>query len=197
MSVNLEKSQSAPLQSSHWYKKCLCVAFSAALMAGCASNPDTAYDESAADQVEGQVVDSDGVDEGATGLGSDGGVDSDVLAQGMGQDSQLREAVVFYFDFDLAELKPEAFGPLQAHARFLMENPAAQIRLFGHGDERGTREYNIALGERRAKSVANYLKVQGVNPGQLEVISYGEERPAAYGNSEQAWALNRRVELVY
>ena len=69
------------------------------------------------------------------------------------------------------------------------------IRLEGHGDDRGTREYNLALGERRAKSVADYLVLQGVSRSQIEVISYGEEKPVAFGQNEQAFALNRRVEL--
>jgi peptidoglycan-associated lipoprotein len=78
-----------------------------------------------------------------------------------------------------------------------MENPRRRIRLEGHTDERGSREYNIGLGERRALSVRRYLLLQGVSSDQLTTVSYGEERPAVLGSNEQAWAQNRRVELVY
>lgn len=112
-------------------------------------------------------------------------------------DLELRSTKVFYFDYDLADLKADAFEPLKAHARFLMANRGAKVRLEGHCDERGTREYNIALGERRGNAVAKFLKVQGVSSSQIEVISYGEERPVSLGHTESAWAMNRRVELVY
>ena len=78
-----------------------------------------------------------------------------------------------------------------------MRTRSGLVRLEGHADERGTREYNLALGERRAKAVANYLAIQGVPRPQIEVISYGEEKPAALGQGESAWAQNRRVELIY
>ncbi|MDD5274204.1 MAG: OmpA family protein, partial [Methylovulum sp.] len=75
--------------------------------------------------------------------------------------------------------------------------PSQHITLEGHGDERGSREYNIALGEQRAKSVASIMKIQGVSESQISVVSYGEEKPAAFGNDESAWELNRRVEINY
>ena len=83
---------------------------------------------------------------------------------------------------------------LDVHAKDLKAN-GARVVLEGHADERGTREYNMALGERRAKAVQRYLVLQGVSPAQLEVVSYGEERPVATGSDEQSWAQNRRVEL--
>ena len=86
---------------------------------------------------------------------------------------------------------------LRAHAQHLNTNPNAMVRLEGHADERGTREYNVALGERRGNAVAKYLRLNGVSASQMEVISYGEEKPVAYGHDEQSWAANRRVELVY
>jgi peptidoglycan-associated lipoprotein len=101
---------------------------------------------------------------------------------------------VFYFDFDKATLKPESIAALRIHAQRLVANPV-NVRLDGHADERGTREYNIALGERRAYAAKEFLVLQGVNGEQIEVISYGEERPADAGNNEAAWALNRRVEI--
>lgn len=107
----------------------------------------------------------------------------------------LRQTV-FYFDFDVAEFKPEDRQTLMYHARDLSANPNKRIRLEGHADERGTREYNLALGERRANGILNFLIVNGASRAQIEVVSYGEERPAAMGETEQAYARNRRVEIV-
>jgi len=101
---------------------------------------------------------------------------------------------VFYFDFDKSILKPEARAALSIHAERLISYPQ-NTRLEGHADERGSREYNMALGERRANAVKEFLVLQGVNPAILEVISYGEERPQVLDSNEQAWAMNRRVEL--
>ena len=103
-------------------------------------------------------------------------------------------ATVFYFEFDKAVLNDEARAALMQHAEFLKANPAS-IRLEGHADERGTREYNMALGERRAKTVKEYLVLQGVAASSMEVISYGEERAASFGSNESSWRMNRRVEL--
>lgn len=102
---------------------------------------------------------------------------------------------VFYFEFDKSDLSAEDRDALVYHAAELKANPNRRIRLEGHADERGTREYNLALGERRAQSVERYLQVQGVSATQMEVISYGEERPADTGTTEAAYSKNRRVEL--
>lgn len=107
----------------------------------------------------------------------------------------LRQTV-FYFDFDIAEFKAEDRDTLTYHARDLAANPNKRIRLEGHADERGTREYNLALGERRANGILNYLIVNGAARTQIEVVSYGEERPAQTGQTEQAYGQNRRVEVV-
>jgi peptidoglycan-associated lipoprotein len=108
---------------------------------------------------------------------------------------QLR--TVFYFDFDQAVVRQEGFSDLEAHARYLSQNPSASVRLEGHADERGTREYNMALGERRAKAVERLLVVNGAGNSQVESISFGEEKPAVVGHSADAWGKNRRVELIY
>lgn len=102
---------------------------------------------------------------------------------------------VFYFAFDNSELTTEARAALVHHANNLKANPGMRVRLEGHADERGTREYNLALGERRAQAVERYLQVQGVSAGQLETVSYGEERPADTGTTEAAYSRNRRVEM--
>lgn len=103
---------------------------------------------------------------------------------------------VFYFDFDIAEFRPADREVLTFHARDLAANPRKRIRLEGHADERGTREYNLALGERRAIGILNYLIVNGAARSQIETVSYGEERPQDRGSSEQAYGRNRRVEVV-
>jgi len=104
---------------------------------------------------------------------------------------------VLYFDLDSSQISDEDREIIAAHARFLAAHPDISIVLEGHADERGTREYNLALGERRAKAVQQLLVLQGVDPRQVQVISFGEERPVALDHNESAWRLNRRVEILY
>ena len=113
----------------------------------------------------------------------------------MARDNALRTRI-FYFDFDVAEFHAEDRETLTYHARDLASNPGKRIRLEGHADERGTREYNLALGERRANGIMNFFIVNGASRAQIEVVSYGEERPAAQGQTEAAYARNRRVEII-
>lgn len=101
---------------------------------------------------------------------------------------------VFYFAFDKAVLSDDSRAALIENAQFLMSNPRA-VRLEGHADERGTREYNMALGERRANAVKDFMILQGVSGSMIEVVSYGEERAASFGSNAAAWSMNRRVEL--
>jgi len=104
---------------------------------------------------------------------------------------------VIYFDFDSSEIRPEFASVVSAHARHLASFNTARVRLEGHTDERGSREYNIALGERRAQAVRRAMMLQGASDGQLTTVSYGEERPAAEGADEAAYEKNRRVEISY
>ncbi|WP_317929114.1 peptidoglycan-associated lipoprotein Pal [Halioxenophilus sp. WMMB6] len=127
-------------------------------------------------------------DTSATTTGID---DSGVMAE---EEEPVVLGTVFYFDFDKYQLKSEARALLTAHAEQLIASPR-QIRLEGHADERGSREYNMALGEKRATAVKEFLVLQGVDPALIETISYGEEKPVALGANEESWALNRRVEL--
>lgn len=122
-----------------------------------------------------------------------------VSAEGVPLDPQTGEpiATVFYFDFDRSELKPRARTLLAGHARYLRDNPGARLTIEGHCDERGTREYNLALGERRATAVRSYLQSLGVRSSQLSTVSFGEERPVDPGHTESAWAKNRRAVLDY
>jgi peptidoglycan-associated lipoprotein len=91
----------------------------------------------------------------------------------------------------------EYMDVVRAHAQYLANNPQVTVRLEGHADERGSREYNLGLGENRANAIRNLMLAEGVADNQIVVVSYGEERPAAYEHNEDAWAMNRRVELVY
>ena len=104
---------------------------------------------------------------------------------------------MIYFGFDQSEVDLTSREVLEAHGAYLAANAGATVRLEGHTDERGSREYNIGLGERRAQAVRQFLLLQGVASTQLSTDSYGEERPAVLGSDEEAWSLNRRVELVY
>ena len=110
--------------------------------------------------------------------------------------SPLNQRVI-YFDYDSAEVTPEGREILAAHSAYLASNPGFSLVLEGHTDERGSREYNIALGERRALSVRTLMLFLGAAEGQLQTVSYGEEKPVAVGHDSESWRLNRRVELVY
>jgi peptidoglycan-associated lipoprotein len=111
-------------------------------------------------------------------------------------DSCLKQRVV-YFDFDKAEVRAEANAILKCHAKFLNDVPSARINLEGNADERGTREYNLGLGERRGKAVQGAMQANGASSGQMNVVSYGEERPVCTESNESCWQKNRRVEIVY
>lgn len=102
-----------------------------------------------------------------------------------------------YFMYDSSQVHPEYIPVINAHAVFLAAHPGQRMILEGHADERGSREYNIALSEQRAKSVARAMEMEGVSPSQLSVVSYGEEKPAIEGFDESVWSQNRRVVLVY
>jgi len=104
---------------------------------------------------------------------------------------------VVYFGFDSDSIKPEDRDIIIAHAQYLSSNSGEKVVLEGHADERGTREYNIALGERRANAVKQLMTLQGVASSQIDVVSFGEERPIAIGHDESAWSQNRRVEILY
>ena len=118
------------------------------------------------------------------------------VTNGIGADGvPAPQARSVYFDLDRYTVRTDGQPVVRAHSEFLNKNRNQHVLLQGNTDERGTREYNMALGERRAKAVQRYLVLQGVSPAQLELVSYGEERPVATGNDEQSWAQNRRVEL--
>lgn len=111
-------------------------------------------------------------------------------------DSCLRQRVV-YFDLDKSEIKPEFQAQMSCHAEYLRQFPQARVTLEGNTDERGSREYNLGLGERRGNAVQGALSAAGASSSQLNVVSYGEERPVCRQHDESCWSKNRRVEIVY
>lgn len=165
------------------------------LFAGCSS---TKLDEPP--PVESRSVPADGAAAGgAAGKGagtSQSGVATVDLSKGAaGANAAALAQRVVYFDFDSFVIKDEFRPMLEAHAKVLGANRAKRMALEGHTDERGGREYNLALGQKRAEAVLRSLVLLGASDGQLEAVSFGEERPAMQGSDEAAWAKNRRVEL--
>ena len=160
-----------------------------AVAAGCSSTGDK-QDGPVSIEDKGTAADGGAMASGAAGGSSFSSYSLD------DPNSPLSQRVI-YFEYDSAEITMDGQDLLIQHAGYLVANPGVHITLEGHTDERGSREYNIALGDRRALSVQRILELNGVAPGQITVVSYGEEKPAAEGNSDAAWRLNRRVELLY
>ncbi|MBT71920.1 MAG: peptidoglycan-associated lipoprotein [Gammaproteobacteria bacterium] len=158
-------------------------------LAACSSTSETD------DSDTGSQASSSGSGSGSSASSSAGSSSGQLTQQEIRAQNALRQTV-FYFDFDVAEFKPQDRDTLTFHARDLAANSGKRVRLEGHADERGTREYNLALGERRANGILNYFIVNGASRSQIEVVSYGEERPSQSGSTEQAYSRNRRVEVV-
>lgn len=129
----------------------------------------------------------------AAGAGTQG----DVSGQALAGKSDLLAKRRVYFAFDSSTVDDENRAIIEAHAAHLAANPGIKVVLEGHADERGSREYNLALGERRAKGVERMVKLLGVGADRVKTVSYGEEKPVAMDHNESAWALNRRVEILY
>jgi len=125
------------------------------------------------------------------------GVGERTLPPGFNDPNSPFSKRIIYFDYDSSQIKPEFVEILRAHARYIATTPKAKVMLEGHTDERGTREYNLALGEDRAQAVRRFMRAEGAAESQLGILSFGEEKPAQPGQGETIWALNRRVELVY
>ncbi len=158
------------------------------------SSTDSATDASGSSSSIGGNGSAAGV--GGVETGSVAGVMSPEEQMRMKQEELRRENII-YFDFDRSEVSPLAADILLAHGNYLLENPSVSILIEGHSDERGTPEYNIALGERRAKAVAKYLQSMGVQPSQMSIVSYGEEKPQDLSRSDESFSRNRRAVLVY
>lgn len=128
------------------------------------------------------------------------GVGSQEQLAGQNVDEQEQQAAnqrVYHFSFDNSDVQTEDVPGIKAQAHYLVEHPTARVVLSGHTDERGSREYNIGLGERRAISIANMLRFNGVNDEQIRIVSFGKEKPIALAHNENAYRENRRVELKY
>ncbi|HTT03474.1 MAG TPA: peptidoglycan-associated lipoprotein Pal [Steroidobacteraceae bacterium] len=135
--------------------------------------------------------------EGANANASGGGAGAGSGEDAAGPQTGLLAKRLIYFDFDSSEIKGEGTDIVAVHAHYLAANPNVHVRLEGHTDDRGSREYNIGLGERRAQAVRRALLLQGASDAQITTVSYGAERPVDAGHDEAAWAKNRRVEIVY
>jgi len=157
--------------------KILMAAAAALLLAACSSTPETG-------------ASSEGSGTGTTTTTSPGGASA--VTPGTLQDFVQNVGDRVFFGYDKYDLTPEAQATLQKQAAWLKSYPQATVVIEGHCDERGTREYNLALGERRAASVANYLVALGIDANRIQTISYGKERPAVDGHDETAWSQNRR-----
>lgn len=160
-------------------KKSVFLAIVVSFLAACASNQ--------------QQADADAAAEAAAAAAVASGAD-DAESVEVSIDTAANLDSVFYFEYDQSSLTSAARAALDAQAAAL-RGGVSDVRLEGHADERGSREYNLALGERRAKAVADYLAIQGVSRSRIEVVSYGEERPVSLRSDESAYSLNRRVEL--
>ena len=177
-------------------KRYLMVAALAAVLAGCGSNVklDPPIQGSGADATATQ-----GAGAGAAGAGAGQSTVTQVQAGPAGADAAGSAGVgrVIYFDFDSFTVKPEYQGLVDQHARFLQGNRGRSVAVEGHTDERGSREYNLALGQKRAEAVRRALTLVGATDAQIEAVSFGEEKPAVSGSSEDAYSQNRRVEIRY
>ena len=174
----------------------------ALLLAAC----ESATDEQAATGGEASTqqasADEQGSGDGQDGTSANGEDDSVESEQMQGPEGGTQEHLVVnvgdrvFFDFDNSDLTTEAEGTVERLAAWMKEYPATSVTIEGHADERGTREYNLALGARRANAVKDYMVVLGIDPNRIETVSYGEERPAVLGSNEKAWAQNRRAVFV-
>lgn len=176
---------------NQWVRGLAIVAVTGLVLAGCSSKGSKAEPASGGATYDGQSAAS-----GSTGSGAQSyGFDADGNPFMPGTDQPL--ARVFYFDYDQSQLQQTDLTALEMHADILRNNPERAIVVEGHADERGSREYNLALGERRANAIRSFLTAAGVSSTQIESVSYGEERPEDPGHSEASWSRNRRAVLVY
>jgi peptidoglycan-associated lipoprotein len=132
----------------------------------------------------------------AMGLGDEG---QSIGGFGTSEAYRLRGGAnqIYFFEYDQSTVNDKYVPSINAQANYILSHSSAHLLLTGNTDERGSREYNIALGNRRALAVANVLKAQGVAPGKFRVVSYGSEKPVAQGHDDHAWALNRNVQLIF
>ena len=185
------------VSQSAWSKR-LGLLVLAASLGACSSVKldDVAVEDRNAAPVTGGVGGAGG-GQGSTGAVDPRGVSGVQVGQNQVGQPPVGVSRVVYFDYDSFAIKPEFAAMLEAHARHLKANNRRRVALEGHTDERGGREYNLALGQKRAEAVRRALGLLGVNDAQLEAVSFGKEKPAEAGSDEAAYAKNRRVEITY
>ena len=169
-------------------------------LAACSSNNTSDSDVSEQDKAGGVVIEDSTSGEGQTNGGVEVGAVDPVLSaeeEERQKAAELRQSQVVYFEFDRSDIRYEFAEILEAHASYLRDNPSVTVLIEGHTDEKGTPEYNIALGERRGKAVSKYLQSLGVLASQISIVSYGEEKPVDNSHTDAAMAKNRRAVLVY
>jgi peptidoglycan-associated lipoprotein len=171
----------------------LCAAALALLMAGCSSVSLDDKKGAPVETAKPNIVQPDGA--GGAGTSQSQVASVDLTKKDLAAQANLPHVV--YFDFDSFVVKEEYRPTVEAHAKVLQADRKKKLAVEGHTDERGGREYNLALGQKRAEAVAKSLSLLGANENQLEAVSFGKERPAVQGSDETAWAKNRRAELVY
>jgi peptidoglycan-associated lipoprotein len=184
------------MQTTALYKA-LALAFGALLVTACASKGDMEEGAGSSMTATEQQANEAANDAATRGVETASLSGEALQAEANAAQAKLMEMTVFYFDFDQATIKSDGKAALSAHAAYLAANKSARVVLEGHADERGTVEYNLALGDRRAMAVRRYLLANGAAAGQLEVVSFGEERPAMMGHDDKSWSKNRRVEVKY
>lgn len=176
-------------------KRLLLIILASSLLAACSATGK---------KDEGATVE----DRSTTGTADDTGAGSNAQAYGTGPDAATSMRAlddpqsplsvrIIYFDYDSSDVQPQFRNAIEAHAAFLAANPNVVLSMEGHADERGSREYNLALGERRSITVKRQMVLLGASAAQIRTISYGEERPVEEGHDEYVWSQNRRVELIY
>lgn len=198
------------MKTHFWINKIYLLILTTVLVTGCATTQE--------ETLQDNMLNGGGAEEVTTDIGGDGSgsgselielteiddsisipiVEEKTSAQELLNKTDSKLAIrAIYFEFDSAKIRDDSLAMLEEHGNFIAGNGNVSIRLEGHTDERGSREYNIALGDRRAQSVRRVLLFQGASVDQIDTISYGEEQPAMLGHDEAAWSKNRRVELVY
>ncbi|MGD2171423.1 MAG: peptidoglycan-associated lipoprotein Pal [Gammaproteobacteria bacterium] len=197
------------MNTSNLIKPLMIAAVLAVFVSSCATTQEEVIEDGPpadGQSMEGGSISGGETSGGASASGLEGGTEGGTSAIAGGEmtaaemleqpDGPLSNRTI-YFEFDSAALTDESIAILETHGNFIAANGEVKVRLEGYADERGSREYNIGLGDRRAQSVRRVLLFQGASTDQIDTVSYGEERPVDPGHNEAAWAKNRRVELIY
>jgi peptidoglycan-associated lipoprotein len=194
-SVYLERITGAKFNMQRYTVLIGTLLFSLAMLAGCAkTGVDTAG--VGPDGTDAGVVETSSVDDSGNVIESEIGDAADASDSDANLDNLLDQKAI-YFDFDDAKVSEDSQRIIRAHAEVLSDYPDASVAISGHADERGTREYNLALGDQRGEAVSAFFQEFGIDSSRISVVSFGEERPAVVGFDESAWSLNRRAEFEY